>query len=105
MTAITNPNLDDKSIKRKLAQKSLHGMDLINKINNELYNEKLTNQESIVKAKKILNKEDSNNPNKIKKEKEDRLGTVLFHTDAGVLYRPFFFIQRMLLSEILFIAP
>ena len=71
--AITNPNLDDESIKRKLAQKSLHGMDLINKVNNELYNEKSTNQESIVKAKKILNKEDSNNPNKIKKEKENRL--------------------------------
>lgn len=32
-------------------------------------------------------------------------GTVLFHTDVGVLYRPFRFIQRMLLSEILFIAP
>lgn len=48
-------------------------MDLINKVNNELYNEKSTNQESIVKAKKILNKEDSNNPNKIKKEKENRL--------------------------------
>ena len=71
--AITNPNLDDESIKKKLAQKSLHGMDLINKVNNELYNEKSTNQESIVKAKKILNKEDSNNPNKIKKEKENRL--------------------------------
>ena len=32
-------------------------------------------------------------------------GTVLFHTDASVLYLPFRFIQRMLLSEILFIAP
>ena len=48
-------------------------MDLINKVNDELYNEKNTNQESIVKVKKILNKEDSNNPNKIKKEKENQL--------------------------------
>ena len=61
------------SIKRKLAQNSLHGMDLINKVNNELYNEKSTNQKPIRKIKKILNKEDSNNPNKIKKEKENRL--------------------------------
>ena len=38
--AITNSNLDDDSIKRKLAQNSLHGMDLINKVNDELYNEK-----------------------------------------------------------------
>ena len=34
---------------------------------------KTTNQESITKIKKMLNKEDSNNPNKIKKEKEKRL--------------------------------
>ena len=71
--AITNPNLEDESIKRKLAQNSLHGMDLINKVNDELYNEKSTNQESIAKIKKMLNKEDSSNPNKIKKEKEKRL--------------------------------
>ena len=32
-------------------------------------------------------------------------GTVLFHTDASVLYRPFRFIHRILLSAILFIAP
>ena len=32
-------------------------------------------------------------------------GTVLFHTEVSVLYCPFRFIQRMLLSEILFIAP
>lgn len=71
--AITNSNLEDESIKRKLAQNSLHGMDLINKVNDELYNEKSTNQESISKIKKMLNKEDSSNPNKIKKEKEKRL--------------------------------
>lgn len=71
--AITNSNLEDESIKRKLAQNSLNGMELINKVNNELYNEKTTNQESITKIKKMLNKEDSNNPNKIKTEKERRL--------------------------------
>ena len=68
--AITNPNLEDESIKRKLAQNSLHGMDLINKVNDELYNEKSTNQESIAKIKKMLNKENSSNPNKIKKKKK-----------------------------------
>ncbi|WP_407381799.1 hypothetical protein [Methanobrevibacter sp.] len=42
-TAITSKNLSDESIKRKLSQNSLHGMDLINTVNNELYNEKNTN--------------------------------------------------------------
>ena len=48
-------------------------MDLINKVNDELYNDKHSNQESIAKIKKMLNKEDSNNPYKIKKEREKRL--------------------------------
>ena len=39
----------------------------------KLYNDKHSNQESIAKIKKMLNKEDSNNPYKIKKEKEKRL--------------------------------
>ena len=51
-TAITNENLSDESIKRKLSQNSLHGMDLINTVNNELYDEKNTNQQSIKKSKK-----------------------------------------------------
>lgn len=71
--AITNYNLEDEYIKRILAQKSLNGMDLINKVNDELYNDKHSNQESIAKIKKMLNKEDSNNPYKIKKEREKRL--------------------------------
>lgn len=71
--AINHPNLKDESIKRKLAQKSKRGMDLINNVNDKLYDEKLTNQESITKVKRILNKEDSNNPTKIKKEREKRL--------------------------------
>ena len=71
--AITNSNLEDEYIKRILAQKSLNGMDLINKVNDELYNDKHSNQESIAKIKKMLNKEDSNNPYKIKKEREKRL--------------------------------
>ena len=68
--AITNDNLEDESIKRKLAQKSLHGMDLINKVNDEFYNDKTDDQESIRKIRRMLNKEDSSNPTKIKKEKE-----------------------------------
>ena len=71
--AITNSNLEDEYIKRILAQKSLNGMDLINKVNDELYNDKHSNQESIAKIKKMLNREDSNNPYKIKKEREKRL--------------------------------
>ena len=35
--------------------------------------DKHSNQESIAKIKKILNKEDSNNPYKIKNEREKRL--------------------------------
>lgn len=65
--AITNFNLEDDFIKTQLAKNSLHGMYLINKVNNELYNDKNTNQESIRKIKNILNKEDANNSNKIKK--------------------------------------
>ena len=79
--AITNSNLEDEYIKRILAQKSLNGMDLINKVNDELYNDKHSNQESIAKIKKMLNKEDSNNPYKIKKEREKRLVTVKNLTD------------------------
>ena len=71
--AITNSNLEDEYIKRILAQKSLNGMDLINKVNDELYNDKHSNQESIAKIKKMLNREDSNNHYKIKKEREKKL--------------------------------
>lgn len=71
--AITNYNLEDDSIQRKLAENALNGMDLINKVNDELYNETTTNQESITKIKRMLNKEDSKNPHKIKKEREERL--------------------------------
>ena len=53
--------MEDEYIKNILAQKSLNGMDLITKINDELYNDKHSNQESIAKIKKILNKEDSSN--------------------------------------------
>ena len=60
----------DEYIKRILAQKSLNEMYLINKVNDELYNDKHSNQESIAKIKKMLNKEDSNNPYKIKKERK-----------------------------------
>ena len=36
--AITTSNLEDEYIKKILAQKSLNGIDLITKINDELYN-------------------------------------------------------------------
>ena len=79
-TAITNKNLSDESIKRKLSQNSLHGMDLINTVNNELYDEKNTNQQSIKKVKRILNREDSDNAYKVKKEREKRLLSNLNNT-------------------------
>ena len=56
-----------------LEKNSLKGMNLINKVNNELYNEKTTDQQSIKKIKRMLNKEDANNPLKIKNEREKRL--------------------------------
>ena len=68
--AITNSNLNSENIKNILDENSLKGMDLINKINDELYNEKTTDQDSIKKIKRILNKQDVNNYYKIKKEKE-----------------------------------
>ena len=49
---IKNFNLEDEYIKRILAQKSLNGTDLINNVNDELYNDKHSNQESIAKIKK-----------------------------------------------------
>ena len=69
-----------------MAQKSLNGMDLINKVNDELYNDKHSNQESIAKIKKMLNNEDSNNPYKIKKEREKRLLSNL--DNQFVIYYP-----------------
>ena len=47
-------------------------MDLINKINNELYNDN-SQQTSIEKIQKICNKEDNNNSRKIWHEKRSRL--------------------------------
>ena len=67
-----NP-LKDKLIKKMLGENSLKGMNLINKVNDELYNEKTTDQQSIKKIKRMLNKEDANNPLKIKNECEKRL--------------------------------
>ncbi len=47
-------------------------MDLINKINNELYNDN-SQQVSIEKIQKICRKEDNNNSRKIRNEKRSRL--------------------------------
>lgn len=53
--AINNENLSDKKIKKYLFSKSLNEMDLINKINNELYNDN-SKQTSIEKIQKICRK-------------------------------------------------
>ena len=70
--AIKNENLSDDEIKKYLSSKSLNKMDLINKINNELYNDN-SQQTSIEKIQKICNKEDNNNSRKIWHEKRSRL--------------------------------
>ena len=70
--AINNKNLSDEKIKIYLSSKSLNKMDLINKINNELYNNN-SQQTSIEKIQKICRKEDYNNSRKIWNEKRFRL--------------------------------
>lgn len=70
--AINNKNLSDEEIKIYLSSKSLNKMDLINKINNELYNNN-SQQTSIEKIQKICRKEDYNNSRKIWNEKRFRL--------------------------------
>jgi len=70
--AINNKSLSDEEIKKYLSSKSLNKMDLINKINNELYNNN-SQQTSIEKIQKICRKEDNNNSRKIWNEKRFRL--------------------------------
>ena len=70
--AINNKNLSDEEIKIYLSSKSLNKMYLINKINNELYNNN-SQQTSIEKIQKICRKEDNNNSRKIWNEKRFRL--------------------------------
>ena len=70
--AINNENLSDEEIKKYLSSKSLNEMDLINKINNELYNDN-SQQISIEKIQRICRKEDNNNSRKIWNEKRSRL--------------------------------
>ena len=70
--ALTDENLSDDEIKKFLSSKSLKGMDFINKINNELYNEN-SQQTSIEKIQKICRKESNKNSRKIWNEKRTRL--------------------------------
>lgn len=70
--AISNKNLSDEEVKKYLSSKSLNSMDLINKINNELYNDN-SQQESIEKIQKICQKEDNRNSRKIWNIKRSRL--------------------------------
>lgn len=53
--AINNENFSDEEIKKYLSSKSLNQMDLINKINNELYNSN-SQQISIEKIQKSAEK-------------------------------------------------
>lgn len=62
--AINNSNLEIENIQLILYKKQLSNKDLINKINDELYNEN-PKQISIEKIQKICRKEDINNSRKI----------------------------------------
>ncbi|MBE6488430.1 MAG: transposase [Methanosphaera stadtmanae] len=62
--ALNNPNLEIENIQLILYKKQLSNKDLINKINDELYNEN-PKQISIEKIQKICRKEDINNSRKI----------------------------------------
>ena len=68
--AINNKNLSDEEIKIYLSSKSLNKMDLINKINNELYNNNNSQQTSIEKIQKICRKEDNNTLEKFGMKKD-----------------------------------
>lgn len=62
--AISNPNLEIDNIQQILTKKQLSNYDLINKINNELYNEN-SKQKSLERIQRICRKEDINNTRKI----------------------------------------
>lgn len=62
--SINHHNLKIENIQKILTHKQLSNHDLINKINNELYNEN-SKQESLEKILKICRKEDINNSRKI----------------------------------------
>ena len=53
--AISNPNLEIENIQQILTKKQLSNYDLINKINNELYNEN-TKQKSLERIQKYVEK-------------------------------------------------
>ena len=70
--AINNPNLLEKNIKKELSNELLSPHDLINKINDKLYDDN-SKQKSLESIRRICNKEDLNNKAKIEYRKRKNL--------------------------------
>lgn len=70
--AINNPNLLEKNIKKELSNELLSSHDLINKINDKLYDDN-SKQKSLESIRRICNKEDLNNKAKIEYRKRKNL--------------------------------
>ena len=72
MNAINNPNLQDENIKIELSKELSSEYDLINKINDKLYDDN-SKQKSLESIKRICIKEDPNNKTKIEYRKRKNL--------------------------------
>ena len=69
INAINNPNLLEKNIKKELSKELSSEYDLINKINDKLYDNN-SKQKSLESIRRICNKEDLNNKTKIEYRKK-----------------------------------
>ena len=72
INAINNPNLLEKNIKKELSKELSSEYDLINKINDKLYDNN-SKQKSLESIRRICNKEDLNNKTKIEYRKRKNL--------------------------------
>ena len=72
MNAINNPNLLEENIKKELSKESSSEYELINKINDKLYDDN-SKQKSLESIRRICNKEDLNNKTKIEYRKRKNL--------------------------------
>ena len=66
--AINHPNLSEKNIKKEISKNLSSEYDLINKINDKLYDDNFK-EKSINSIRRICNKEDPNNKAKIERRK------------------------------------
>lgn len=66
--AINHPNLSEKNIKKKISKDLSSKYELINKINDKLYDDN-SKEKSLESIRRICNKEDLNNKTKIERRK------------------------------------